>query len=419
MGNERSWASVRGVAIRSRVLVAALAAAGLLLSGMPSPGAEATPTGPAANEVVTWGASQVQLDEPENFANMTVRNLVHTSIGGRGLQVTLSNAEGDRPVTFSPVTVGVQAEGAAVVPGRQHQLTFEGEASVTIEPGDTAESDPLNWIVPADTTLAVSVHTVGETGPVTGHAFANQVSYTSSGDATDDVTGDAFDGTIENWYWVESLTVQAPRRVSTLAFFGDSITDGVGATTGANLRWPDQLADRLSDSRYGRLYGVTNQGISANRLLEDGTGDAGLDRFAGDVLGQPSVSTVFVLEGVNDLRWDVARTPDDLTDAYRQLISEAHAQGVCVVGGTILPFGGSSRWTAEREEIRLEVNDWIRTSGEFDSVVDFDAVVRDPANPVKMDPRYGDDDQLHPTDEGYAQMAEAVDLTALDCELAR
>ncbi|HIZ35981.1 MAG TPA: SGNH/GDSL hydrolase family protein [Candidatus Ruania gallistercoris] len=406
--------------VRSRVLIAALAAAGLLLGGAPSPEAEAAPGGPGAagNEVVTWGASQVQLDEPGNFEDMTVRNLVHTSVGGRGLQVTLSNTAGEQPVTFSPVTVGVQAEGAAVVPGRQHQLTFDGESSVTIEPGETAQSDPLSWTVPADTTLAVSVHTEGDTGPVTGHTFANQVSYTASGDATDDVSGEAFDGTIENWYWVEALTVQPPREASTLAFFGDSITDGVGSTTNANLSWPDQLADRIAHSRYVHRFGVTNQGISANRLLEDGIGDAGLDRFAGDVLDEPSVSTVFVLEGVNDLRWDVATSPEYLTDAYQELISEAHAEGVCVVGATILPFGGSSRWNPEREEIRLEVNEWIRTSGAFDTVVDFDAVVRDPDNPVEMDPRYGDEDHLHPSDEGYTQMAEAVDLTTLDCDRA-
>ncbi len=420
MGNEQSRPLARGRAVRSRVVVAALAVAGLLLGGAPSPGAEAASGRSATTgEVVTWGASQVQLSSPENFGDMTVRNLVHTSVGGSGLQATLSNAEGDRPVTFSPVTVGVQSVGAAVVPGRQHQLTFEGEASVTIEPGETAQSDALDWNVPADTTLAVSVHTVGDTGPVTGHTFANQVSHTASGDATGDVSGEAFDGTINNWYWVEALTVQPPREASTLAFFGDSITDGVGATTGANLRWPDQLADRIANSRYVHSYGVTNQGISANRLLEDGTGDAGIDRFTRDVLDEPSVSTVFVLEGVNDLRWDLADTPEDLTDAYSQLISEAHAEGVCVVGATILPFGGSSRWTAEREEIRLEVNDWIRTSGAFDSVVDFDAVVRDPDNPVEMDPRYGASDHLHPTSEGYAQMAGAVDLTTLDCDRTR
>lgn len=421
MGNEQTRLPARGRTIRSRVLVAALAAAGLLLGGAPSPQAEAAPGGSAAaaNSVVTWGASQVQLDEPENFGDMTVRNLVHTSVGGSGLQVTLSNAAGEQPVTFSPMTVGVQAEDAAIDPESQHQLTFEGETSVTIEPGETAQSDPLTWRVPADTTLAVSVHTEGDTGPVTGHTFANQVSYTAPGDATDDVSGDAFDGTIENWYWVEALTVRAPQQVSTLAFFGDSITDGVGATTNANLRWPDQLADRLADTQYGRLYGVTNQGISANRLLEDDIGDAGLHRFEHDVLDQPSVSTVFVLEGVNDLRWDVATTPEDLTDAYQQLISEAHAEGVCVVGATILPFGGSDRWNPEREEIRLEVNDWIRTSDAFDSVVDFDAVMRDPDNPVEMDPRYGDEDHLHPSDDGYTQMAEAVDLTTLNCDRAR
>jgi len=317
MGDETSAAVGRVNTFRAGVLVAVLAVASLLLSGVPAQDAQAAASrSVAVNRVVTWGASHVRLDEPADFGDMTVRNLVHTSIGGTGLQVTLSNALGDRPVTFSPVTVAVQAEDAAIVPETQHQLTFDGESSVTIEPGETAQSDPLNWDVPADTTLAVSVHTVGDTGPVTGHTFANQVSYTASGDSTDDVSGDAFDGTIENWYWVDSLTVQAPRRVSTLAFFGDSITDGVGATTGANLRWPDQLADRLADTRYGRLYGMTNQGISANRLLEDDIGEAGLHRFERDVLDEPSVSTVFVLEGVNDLRWDVARTPEDLTDGY-------------------------------------------------------------------------------------------------------
>nr|WP_246321822.1 SGNH/GDSL hydrolase family protein [Nocardioides panzhihuensis] len=381
--------------------------------------AEAAPVHP----VGTWGASADMVGGAVGTVGLvdrSVRNLVHNSLGGSGVRITLSNVFGDRPVTFASAHLGLAGDGAAVVPGTNRPVTFGGADEVTVAPGTEVLSDPVDATVPADTTLAVSFHVVGESGPITGHDVATQTSYVS-GTAGDDVAGQesgtSFTTQISSWYWVESVVVEKPRRVRTAVLFGDSITDGNGSTVGANRRYPDVLADRVATSRFAGRFGVMNEGISANRVLADSSGgERALDRFRRDVLEQPGVATVVVLAGINDIRWDQADEASDLIVAYRDLIAQAHAEDVCVVGATLTPYEGGSRYTPARDRIRAAVNDWIRTSGEFDGVADFDAATRDPARPARFLPAYDSGDHLHPGDAGYAAMAEAVDLSLLDCD---
>ncbi|MEU6137863.1 SGNH/GDSL hydrolase family protein [Nocardioides sp. NPDC047086] len=397
--------------------IAVLAAAFTLASTMPAQAAPVHPVG-------TWGASADEVGGETGAAGLadrSVRNLVHTSLGGSGVRISLSNAFGDRPVTFASVHLGLAGDGAAVVSGTNRSLTFDGAEEVTVAPGTEVLSDPLEATVPADTTLAVSFHVVGESGPITGHDVATQISYlsgTSGADVAGEESGAAFTTQISRWYWVESVVVEKPRRVKTAVFFGDSITDGNGSTVGADRRYPDLLADRVAASSYAGRFGVMNEGISANRVLTDGTGgQRALDRFRRDVLDQPGVSTVVLLAGINDIRWDDADDASDLIVAYRDLIAQAHAEDVCVVGATLTPYEGGSRYTPARDRVRVAVNEWILTSGEFDGVVDFDAATRDPERPARFLPAYDSGDHLHPGDAGYAAMADAFDLSLLECDL--
>lgn len=371
--------------------------------------------------VGTWGASGDLVGTGAvGLADRSVRNLVHTSLGGSGVRITLSNVFGDRPVTFASAHLGLAGDGAAVVPGTNRPLSFAGADEVTVAPGTEVLSDPVDATVPADTTLAVSFHVVGESGPITGHDVATQTSYVSGAAGTDvarQESGAAFTTQISSWYWVESVVIEKPRRVRTAVFFGDSITDGNGSTVGANRRYPDLLADRVATSRFSGRFGVMNEGISANRVLVDSSGgQRALDRFGRDVLEQPGVATVVVLAGINDIRWDDADEASDLITAYRDLIAQAHAEDVCVVGATLTPYEGGSRYTPTRERVRVAVNEWIRNSGEFDGVVDFDAATRDPDRPARFLPAYDSGDHLHPGDAGYAAMADAFDLSLLDCD---
>jgi lysophospholipase L1-like esterase len=399
----------QGIRRKSHAALAGLAlAAGLSLAASPA-GAAAPP-----DQVATWGASADATTA--TLADQTVRNIVHTSVGGENLRITLTNTFGSQPVTFDAVYVGQQQKGAAIVPSTNRRVTFDGSQSVTIPVGAEATSDPLPGDVPAQQTLAVSLQLSGAGGTVTGHRVANQVSHVSGvGDHAADETADAFTATTTNWFWIAALTLDAPRQVDTVVAFGDSITDGNGSTTSANRRWPDYLARRILAQTPTRQDGVSNQGISGNKVLADGTGTSGQVRFLHDALGQPDVDTIIVTEGINDIRWDVATEPHDLITAYRLMIRRAHDRGVCVVGGTLTPWEGGSLYSEKRNALREQVNAWIRDSGEFDAVVDFDRVTRDPQRPERFLPAYDSGDHLHPGDAGYQAMAAAVDLQRLDC----
>ena len=399
-----------GIGLVCGLLVAALALAPSADAGT----APAATLGGQSHQVVTWGASADETSA--SLVDQTVRNIVHTSVAGENLRVSLSNVFGTEPVTFDDVYVGKQSEGAAVVDGSNRQVTFSGSPSITVPPGADVLSDPLPGSVLPGQTFAVSVHTTGDPGMVTGHNVANQVSYIASdGEHASEAAATSYDKTTSHWYWVDGLVVDDPQQVSTVATFGDSITDGNHSTTSANRRWPDDLARRMLAEPMPHQFGVMNEGISGNKVLADGSGVSAQARFDRDVLAQPGVETVVVLEGINDIRHDNATSPEDLINAYQQLIARAHADGVCVVGATLTPWEGGSLYSEDRNEIRMAVNNWIRTSGAFDAVVDFDKVTRDPSDPARFLPAYDSGDHLHPGDAGYQAMADAVDLRDLEC----
>ncbi|MFJ9787624.1 SGNH/GDSL hydrolase family protein [Amycolatopsis sp. NPDC101161] len=365
--------------------------------------------------VGTWAAAPAAAvaNTPDGYPGFSIRNVVHSSAGGGRARVHLSNAFGAAPLTFGHVTIAVQATGPDAVPGTLRSLTFGGAPSVVVPAGAEALSDPVDARIPADANLLVTTYVPTKSGPVTYHPAASQTSYfTRAGDFAGSEAGAPYTEQTSVWHYVSGVDVQGGADAS-IVTLGDSITDGVGSVAGANHRWPDYLADRL----HGR-FGVLNAGISANRLLLDvpgsGAGQNALSRFDRDVLSVGGVRTLIVLEGINDIQQDPHQTdPGAITSAYRQLVTQAHARGIRVLGGTLTPFKGWRVYDETLEATRTAVNTFIRTGGVFDGVVDFDAAVRDPADPLRMLPAYDSGDHLHPGDAGYERMAAAVRLDRL------
>ncbi|MGW0812821.1 SGNH/GDSL hydrolase family protein [Streptomyces viridiviolaceus] len=391
----------------ARLTGAAALAAVFLVPAAPAPAAPA-----AQHSVVTWGASADRVGD--GVSDRAYRLVVRTSAGGADLRVRLSNAFGDRPLTLDSVWAGTREAGARLVPGSNRRLTFGGARSVTIPAGQTAYSDALPGRLPAGTDLVVSLHSPDAAGPATGHGMAMQTSYTAQGDHTAEESAENWTGTTGSWFYLDAVTVRTAARTGAVAALGDSITDGWQSSGDLNRRWPDYLARRLQ--RVGSdIRGVANEGISGNKVLADGAGPSALNRLDRDVLSLPGVRTVFLFEGVNDLKADSGVTADDLITGYRQVIARAHAAGKCVVGATIAPFEGWYEWDAAAEAVRRQVNEFIRTSGEFDAVTDFDRVLRSPYDPERLLPVFDGGDHLHPNDKGMQALADAVDLTALKC----
>ncbi|MGQ4435147.1 MULTISPECIES: SGNH/GDSL hydrolase family protein [unclassified Streptomyces] len=362
--------------------------------------------------VVTWGASADHLGD--GVADRSYRLVVHTSVAGGDLRIRLSNAFGDRPLTFDSAYAGVQKAGAALVPGSSRRLSFGGAKSVTIPAGEVAYSDPLPGRLPAATNLVVSIHTPDAAGPATGHGMAMQTSYATQGDHTGEEGATAWTDTTGSWYYLDAVSVRPSAGIGAVVTLGDSITDGWASTSDLNRRWPDYLARRLQ-SAHTTVKGVANEGISGNKVLADGAGQSALNRLQRDVLSQPGVRTVFLFEGVNDIKAHSGVTAQDLIAGYREIIERAHAAGKCVVGSTVGPFKGWPEWDAAGEAVRQEVNQFIRSSGELDAVTDFDHILRSPYDQERMLPFLDGGDHIHPNDKGMAAMADAVDLKALDC----
>ncbi len=368
--------------------------------------------------VGTWAAAPGTgvANTPDGYPNYSIRNVVHTSVGGAKARVRLANTFGTRPLPLGKVTIAVAASNTAPAarPGTMRTLTFGGRQQVTVPVAAEVVSDPVALDVPRDGDLLVTTYTPSPSGPVTYHAFGNQTSFfTRNGDFADQESGAAFTERTNAWHYVAGVEVQATHPRGTIVAFGDSITDGSGSATNANNRWPDLLSDRLRGSR-----GVLNAGIGGNRLLLDVPGSSfgrnALARFADDVLSLGDVRTVIVMAGINDIQQTPHQTdPGQLIAAYRQLITQARSHGIRVIGGTLTPFKGWQVWDETLEATRGAVNEFIRTSGEFDAVIDFDAAIRDPADPLRMAAAYDSGAHLHPHDAGYRAMAAAVDLAAL------
>ncbi|MEV4754364.1 SGNH/GDSL hydrolase family protein [Micromonospora sp. NPDC049559] len=417
---ERSGRPSRPVAAVSALVTAAcvpLAGATTAQARPPAP-EPARAVVPAAGRdrhpVVSWAASADR--QGAGPAERSYRLVVRTSVGGTDLRVRLSNAFGEHPVTFASAYAGLQQRGAALVPGSNRPLTFGGQPSVTVPTGQTVVSDALPGRLAAQSNLVISLHVTGAEGPTTGHGMAMQTSYAAAGDHAAEEAATNWTDPIGSWYWLDSVSVETPTTISAVAFLGDSITDGWASTSDANRRWPDYLSRRLQAASGNTVRGVANEGISGNQVLADGAGQAALHRLERDVLSQPGVGTVFLLEGINDIKAHTGVTVDDLVAGYRQIVDRAHAAGRCVVGATVMPYKGWYEYDAAGEAVRQGVNDWIRHGGAFDAVVDFDAVTRSPYDPQALLPFFDGGDHLHPNDKGMQAMADAVDLAVLRCD---
>jgi len=364
------------------------------------------------------------MNVPPYLDNQSLRETVRLSAGGQRIRLVFSNRYGQAPVRLGEVRVG-PADGSA--PART--LRFSGKQEASIPPGATLTSDPVALELPPLGRLAVSSWLPSRTAVTSFHWGGQQTVRLAGGNA---VAAPRFGaGTrIEGRLFLSAVQVEAPKGGRTVVAFGDSITDGNGSTPDADRRWPDFLAQRLV--REG--IAVANAGISGARLLKDGMGQAALARFEQDVLSQPGVSDVIVLLGTNDIGWpgspfapaEPAVSFEELTDGYRQLAAAAHARGIRMTVGTLPPFEGAlegtpyaGHYSLEKDRMRRQVNEWLRTAGLFDAVVDFDAVLRDPARPQRLRAAFDSGDHLHPGDAGYRAMAAAIDIAAIARENAR
>ncbi|WP_372349310.1 SGNH/GDSL hydrolase family protein [Streptomyces sp. KL116D] len=390
----------------------------------------------------TWAAppTTVPATDTTVYEDQTLRQKVHLSVAGHSVRVRFTNEFGTTPLTIGEAHAALPAAGGpatAVDTGTDRALRFDGSTSTTLAPGTQRWSDPVPLPTTAGGDLVISLYLPERTPGGTVHSAAYQNNFVAAGDVTGkpDLTPTA---TVTSWHFLSGVAVDtaAGTADAALVTLGDSITDGEHTTVDANHRWPDLLAERLRGDRQLAGTGVVNAGIGGNRLLRDpnpvpGTpaesfaayfGESGLKRFDRDVLKQPGARSVTVLLGVNDLGSPglVAPTTEEVTAAeviegYRQLIQRAHQHGLRMLGATILPFEGDvlGYYTPQREAVRQAVNDWIRTSGAFDGVVDFDAAVRDPDRPGRLLPAYNGGDGLHPNDAGMAAMARAFPLQLL------
>ncbi|MGW1001561.1 SGNH/GDSL hydrolase family protein [Streptomyces sp. NPDC002520] len=363
--------------------------------------------------------------ETEGLAGRSVRNVVHAGTGGTSARVTLSNLYGQAPLTITHASLALSAgQGtAAAAAETMRRLTFDGGTSVVIPPGGETVSDAVRIVIPHDTDILVTTYSPTPSGPVTYHPHARQVSYVADGDRTEDATGTPYTQQTEYWRYLTALDVLSNEADGTVVVFGDSITDGVTSTVGANRRWTDILSGRLrtavDDGRPLPRYGIVNEGISGNQILADGLGrpaenQSGLGRFNRDALTRTNVKVVVIDLGVNDiLRNPGLADPDRITEGLRTLVRQAHARGLKVVGATLMPFRGRPGWTPAREAVRRQVNAQIRAGSVYDAVVDFDRALRDPYDPRRLRPDYDSGDHLHPSDLGFRRMGEIFDLGAL------
>ena len=384
----------------------------------------------------TWTASPQPIWDSEFFApinipralrNQTVRQIASISIGGSRVRVVLSNEYGSKPLVIGAAHVAVAGSGAAIVAGSDRALTFDGHSSVTIPPGAPVISDPVDLTVAPLSNLAVSLFLPDQTPLTTFHWEGVQTAYISpEGNFAGDADMKA-DSTIKARLFLSGIMVDAPPNARALVMFGDSITDGANSTPDANHRWPDVLARRLVEAG-GAPIAVLNEGISGDRVLSDRMGVNALARFDRDVLSVPHADTVVLMMGINDIGWpdsilaphEAAPSADDIIDGYKQLIARAHLHGMRIIGATLTPFEDTFKGTpiegyynTDKEKKRQAVNEWIRSSGAFDGVIDFDAATRDPDHPAHILAKFDSGDHLHPQDDGYKAMADSIDLKML------
>ncbi len=389
--------------------------------GGPAPAQEpsrregATPQTASPQQQSGRGSSPVMFSIPSSLEGQTVRMIVRASLGGSRVRVNLSNSHGGAAIQIGSAHIAFHKAGGGIVPATDRVITFNGKTSCQLLPGVLTLSDPVDLQIPPLADLAVSLYFPGETGPPTNHRLGLHTAYISKGDTTDrEFMSEP--STTFGYFWLAGIDVLAPQDAFAIVALGDSITDGYATTVDMNRAWPALLAQRLNSNKGTQHISVVNLGISGNQVLRDGAGLSALARFDRDVLSVAGVKWVILLEGINDINMRGRRegpdalTSDDLIAGYRQIIERSHTHGIKVVGATLTPEEGVPTASERGEEIRRTVNQWIRTSGRFDAVVDFDAVIRDPARPMRVRPEFDPGDHIHPNDAGNQAMADAFDL---------
>jgi lysophospholipase L1-like esterase len=355
-----------------------------------------------------------------HFNNQTLRQIVRTSIGGSRVRIAIANTFGTAPLTIGAAHIALRAKESALAPESDRALTFSGRPTITIPSGAVVYSDSVNLTVPALADVAVDLYLPGNTNtasPVTMHNGARQTSYISQTGNHVGVSALPVVATTQSWFFLTRVEVIAPEQAGAIVAFGDSITDGAASTMDANRRWPNRLAERLMAQPAGARMAVLNAGIGGNRVLSEGNFNAGVNalaRFERDALGQNGVTHIIVLEGINDIsnaRQNPTPTAEDIIAIHKQMIDRAHAKGVRIIGATLTPNEGCGCFTSEGEAKRQAINQWIRTGGAYDGVIDFEAITRDPAQPARFLPTFDSGDHLHPNDAGYQAMGDGIDLT--------
>jgi len=379
--------------------------------------------------VRSWAAAPQRADQDlPAIADATLRQEVRVSCGGSQVRVRFTNEFGGTGVTIGAARVGIAGPDGAILPASDRGLTFAGTPSAFVPAGAPAISDPADLVIPALATLVVSVYLPGHVNDVTGHNLVAGPSWIIPGDQTAAAGLPSAAEPLDGRALLSGVETLVPGSAVGIVAIGSSVTDGAGATNAAGGGWPEQLAARFAAAS-NRPVAVANQGISGNRLLNDGFGASILARFDRDALASPGVTHLVLLGGTNDIAYSIApgdvdpelagiMTTDapvgtaDLIAAYRQIIERAHAHGVAVFGATLTPYGGSS--TPDGEAARQRVNDWIRGSGAFDAVLDFDAVWRDPEDPARIAAGFDLGDHMHGNDAGYKALADSIDLGLFD-----
>jgi len=404
--------------MRMLLILTALLTFGLTGSFAESNDNQKTKSGHDKNQVGTWSTAP-QLVEIKNMppepglANNTLRQVVRVSIGGKKLQLKFSNEFSAGDLQLKSVQIAASTGGGNIDPSTVKQLKFNGRPDVIINPGMAIYCDPVSFNLKPRTDLAITIYYGEVPQDLTGHPGSRTTSYILAGNK---ISSSDFSGAVptDHWYTIKGIDVKSSKSAA-VAIIGNSITDGRGSGTNKQNRWPDILSERLLKSSSTDKVGVLNLGIGGNCVLKTCLGPAALNRFERDIINQHGVRWLIILEGVND----IGQTPDSLAaiqvangliEAYKKMADEAHARNIKVYGATILPFGKSFYYTGFREEARKIVNEWIRRSDCFDAVIDFDKALRDPSDPVSLMPELQSGDFLHPNENGYKMMGEAIDL---------
>lgn len=362
------------------------------------------------------GASAGSKETVVRVNNQTIRQIVHTSIGGYKFRIRLSNALGKTPLVIGEARVALSAGKNTINPDTDRPLTFGGISSTTIPPGAVMYSDPVDMRFSSQADLAISLYLPEQTEAKTVHMLGKQTNYISTSGNHTKARALQTKSTSTSWYFLTGVDILTHKDTTAVVAFGDSITDGLNAAVDTNNRWTDYLARRLLNRSDINTKGVLNLGISGNRILHEQVGPSALSRFDRDVIAQPGVTHLILLEGINDIGYSDLPGSREKVSAkqiiagYKQLIARAKTHGLKVIGATLLPYEGGSYYTRQGEAKRQEVNKWIRESGAYDAVIDFDKTMRDPKRPTRLNPLFDSGDHIHPNETGFLAMANAVNL---------